>query len=138
MYERLLDKQRQPTFEEMLKYCGGSGGFWMELENYLQNCYNLTKLIRFPYGKDYGWSVKYGHGGKHICDIFAEAGAFTVFFKIADKEIDGLKNELCGCSLKVCDDKYPCAGGGWLSYRVLESRHVTDVKKLLATRVKPK
>ena len=29
------------------------------------------------------------------------------------------------------DHKYPCCDGGWIQYRVINSEHLDDIKKLL-------
>ncbi len=97
MFERMLNKETAPTFEEMLAYCGKSGALWVAFENIMREKYDLQTQIRFPYGKSYGWGVKYSHKAKHICDVFAEAGAFYFLFRIDDKDIDKIKNELSEC-----------------------------------------
>jgi len=134
----MLNKAQKPTFSDMIEYSEASGTLWLELEKFLEISYDLQKVIRFPYGKDYGWSVKYSHKTKHICDVFAEKNAFTVFFKIDDKDIDGVKDEFNEESLKACDDKYPCSGGGWVSLRVLKREQLIDAQRLLTEKVKPR
>ena len=136
MFERLKDKNKQPTFEEMVAYCGSSGAAWLELEKFLASAYDLQKSVRFPYGE--GWGVKYAHRSKHICDVFAEDGAFTVFFRIDDKDIDNVKSGLSEYAQKVCAGKYPCGAGGWVRYRVTGAGQLGDAKKLIAAKVKPK
>ncbi len=137
MYETMLDKSHKPTFEEMLNYCGESGAFWIELDEFLQKNYDLNKEIRFPYGKDYGWGMNYKHKNKHICDIHAEADAFTVFFQIRAESVDIIKNELSDYALQVWENRYPCGSGGWIRYRVTKRTQLDDVKKLLSAKVKP-
>lgn len=138
MHERMLDKKHQPTFEDMLDYCGESREAWVELESFLQANYDLKNEIRFPYGKDYGWGKDYKHRTKHICDIHAEAGAFTVFFQIHTESIEKIKAELSDYALKVWDNKYPCGSGGWIRYRVTDIKQLADVQKLLTAKIKPK
>lgn len=79
MYERMLDKQKVPSFDDLINYCGDSGNLWLELDVYFESEYCVQRQIRFPYGKHYGWSIKYSRKSKHICDVFAEDNAFTVF-----------------------------------------------------------
>lgn len=136
MYERLLNKEQKPSFEDLLKHCGASGVLWIELENFLQASYELQKLIRFPYGNKEGWGVKYAHRAKHICDIFAESGAFTVFFRLDNKAINNVEHELNDYSIDVCNSKYPCGDGGWIRYRVTDGSQIKDIKKLIEARRK--
>ena len=136
--QRMLDKSKQPSFDDMIKYCGASGTLWLEFEQFLKEIYNLEKMIRFPYGKDYGWSVKYTHGSKHICDVFAEKDSFVVFFKIYDKDISKIKHELGQHATAACDEKYPCNNGGWVEFGVTEQQHLYDAQKLITAKVAPK
>ena len=131
MYERMLNKQEIPTFDDMLRYCAESGALWTELETYLQDEFNASNLIRFPYGKNYGWSKKYYIKNKHICDVFAENGAFTVFFKMAGHAMKHIYDDVSDYAQAGLGDTYPCGEGGWLRFRVLEREHLTDLKKLL-------
>lgn len=138
MYERILDKSKEPSFEEMLVYCGDSSALWLEVEKFLCGSYDLVKEVRFPYGKDYGWGVNYKHKNKHICDIHAEAGAFTVFFQIRAEAIEKISEQLSDYALKVWDNRYPCGSGGWMRYRVIKKEQLEDIMKLLTAKVKTK
>ena len=96
---------------------------------------SVQTAIRFPYGNSYGWSVRYGQGGKsnkHICDAFAENGAFTVHFRVSNIQLGRVYDTLSDYSKSICDNKYPCGDGGWLSYRVLTDDNLEDVLKILA------
>ncbi len=135
MYERMLNKQEQPTFENLIAYCGDSGGQWLALENYLQTEFDASKLIRFPYGKDYGWGVKYSRKNKHICDIFAENGAFTVFFQISSAAIDSMYSDMDEYAKEIWKDKYPCSSGGWVHFRVLNNEQLESVKKIIQAKM---
>lgn len=131
MYERMLDKNTVPTFEDLLEYSGNSKDLWQKLDKHLNENYVLTKQIRFPYGNNYGWSVKYSQKGKQICDAFAEKGAFSAHFQIRDDAFLSISDSLTDYSKNVYDNKYPCKSGGWLTYRVLSDEHLQDLMKLL-------
>ena len=136
MYERLLNKQEPPTFEEMIAYSGESGPLWLELEQHLEGI-GLSRLqIRFPYGKDYGWGAKYGKKSKHICDVFAENGAFTALFQVSEKAMETVLHELDGYAKEIWADRSPCASGGWISFRVLNQAHLQDLAKILEAKTK--
>ena len=36
------------------------------------------------------------------------------------------------------DHKYPCGDGGWIQYRVINSEHLDDIKKLLIVKCRLK
>ena len=136
MYERMLNKQEQPTFDEMIGYCGENGNLWLDLDEWLTSEFAAEKLIRFPYGNEYGWGVKYNRKSKHICDIFAESGAFAALFQISGKAVDSIYDELGDYAKSVWADKSPCGTGGWIEYRVTEESQLDDLKKLIRARIK--
>ena len=138
MYERMLDKSIEPSFDDMLCYIGERGELFAEFRRRLGQVCPVETAIRFPYGKHYGWSVRCGQQGKsnkHICDAFAEAGAFTVHFRINNAQLDNVYNKLSDYSKKICDDKYPCGEGGWLSFRVFSKENLSDVLAILSAKL---
>ena len=138
MYERLLDKTIAPSFDDLIAYSAESGALWLELDNYMRDNFSAQRQIRFPYGNKYGWSCKYSVKSRHICDIFAENGAFSLHFRMSDQQLDSIYDNLSEYAKDVCDNKYPCDGGGWLTYRVLSQSHVSDAKKLLSAKLNSK
>jgi len=135
MYERMLDKQETPAFDDLIRYSGNSGRLWLALDKYMEETYNVSKQIRFPYGKDYGWSVKYSIKSKHICDVFAENGAFTALFQISDRAVDTIYDALGAYAKDVWADKSPCASGGWIQFRVLNEEQLQDLEKIIHAKV---
>lgn len=136
MYERLLDKDLKPDFQELLDYCGDCKNLWQKLNDYIVEKYDAKVQIRFPYGNKYGWSVKYSRKAKHICDIFAEKGAFTVFMRIDNIACQSIEGELSDYSRKILKEKYPCGDGGWINYRITEQSHLEDIKRIIGVKVK--
>ena len=135
MYERLLDKAISPTFDDLIKYSAKSGALWLELDKQMKNCFSVKQKIRFPYGNKYGWSSQSTLKGKHICDTFAEKGAFSLHFRITNKQLDSVYNELSDYAKGICDNKYPCKDGGWITYRILSKAHMTNAIKLLFAKI---
>lgn len=135
MYERMLDKAAEPSFEEMLEYCGSAGIFWRELDGYLITQCNAEDCIRFPYGKKYGWSKKYSHKNKLICDVFAEQDAVFVLIRMADDVMESIYKELGDYAKDVWNNKYPCGSGGWLNYRITEKEQLDDLIKIINRKI---
>ena len=132
----MLDKQITPSFDDLITYSGESGALWLELDKFFDEKFSAMKIIRFPYGKNYGWSVKYSLKSKHICDIFAENGAFTVLIRIANKEMDTIYEGLNDYSKSLWNNKYSCNDGGWLNFRVLNGEQLDDLKKIILAKMK--
>lgn len=134
MYERLLDKQSVPAFEDLAAYCGEAGERFQRLNGELSQRYGTSREIRFPYGKQYGWSVTHRRKKKLICDVFAEAGAFTVMLRLSNQQFDAVYDRLQAYTQQYINNKYPCGEGGWIHYRVLDETHLEDVLRLLAAK----
>lgn len=130
MYERLLNKEKQPTLEELAAYCGENAELFISLNHFLSGELNTIPEIRFPYGKQYGWSLSHRKGKKLICDIFAEDGSFTVMVRCSTQQYDSLYDNVQDYMKNYIDHKYPCGDGGWIHYRVINSEHLDDIKKL--------
>lgn len=131
MYERMLDGQTQPSYEEFTEYCGERKALLEKADDFLINQLHAEKEMRFPYGKHYGWGLKYSLKRKHLCDIFAENGAFTVMLRLADSQFDKMYEGPLLETKKLIDNKYPCGSGGWIHYRVLTWQQLEDVFKML-------
>ena len=143
MYERMLDKSSEPTIEQIDEYIGKSArNLLAALENQLRNHYDLSKELRFPFGKGYGWGFKYCHKSAHLCYVFFESGAITVTIQIGSKEAPKL-NEQFGSFLpktrEAWENRYPCGdGGGWLHYKVLSEEELADVIKIITIKKPPR
>ena len=136
MYERMLDKRREaPTFAELIAYSGESGPLWTALDEYLRGEFGADRTVRFPYGKDYGWGAKYSKGKKHICDVFAEDGAFSVLFQVSGSAVESIYGELDDYAKGVWESRHPCGGGGWVDFRVLSKPHLESVVVMIAARM---
>lgn len=70
-----------------------------------------------------------------ICDVFAEADAFTVMIRLSGKQFASVYDELQPYTREYIDNKYPCGDGGWLHYRVLEPEHLKDIETLLSVKL---
>ncbi|MDD3400975.1 MAG: DUF3788 domain-containing protein [Eubacteriales bacterium] len=135
MYERMLDKQQKPTYEEFINYLGNTKSLFEQLDNYLLLDLKSEKQLRFPYGNKYGWSMKYFIKRSHICDIFAEKGAFSVMLRLTNKQFLEVYNTMSEYTKQFIDDKYPCGEGGWIHYRVLNPNNLQDIIVLLQLKV---
>ncbi|WMC93442.1 DUF3788 family protein [Kineothrix sp. MB12-C1] len=135
MYERMLDKQTMPSFDEMISFCGDVGALWIEMDSYLNDKFGIKGNIRFPYGNKYGWGMKYSYKNKHICDTFAENGAFMVLIRISDDAIKPMYNELGDYGKTVWNNRYPCGNGGWLNYRIMSKEQLPDLIKIIHIKI---
>lgn len=136
MYERMLDQQAVPTLEEMESYCGSCSSLFQKLNGYLIKTLGTQMEIRFPYGNKYGWSATHRIKRKLLCDIFAEAGSFTVMVRLSNRQYEAEYDALLEYTRDYIDRKYPCGDGGWIHYRVLCEEHLQDIQRLLSLKAK--
>lgn len=131
MYERMLNKEIKPSIEDLGLYINSSAERFHMLNAFLSDHYKTTQEIRFPYGKQYGWCVTHRKGKKLICDVFAEAEAFTVMIRLSNQQFDKVYKTVQSETREMIDNKYPCGDGGWIHFRVLTKEQLEDIQTLL-------
>ena len=138
-YERMLEKNHQPTEKEILETIGETDA-WLNLTQYLEENYDFEPEKVF-YGKKYGWTVRYRKSGKTLCSLFPEKGAFIVLVVLGKKEAGEVISNIdeYGAGLrKLIESTEHLHDGSWLWIRVLTMEDIADIKKLLAVKRKPK
>ena len=131
MYERMLDKQVEPSVDEMAAYCAGNAELFVLLNEWLSETYGTVQKVTFPYGNRYGWGIAHRIKQKLICNIFAEKDAFTVMMRLSNKQFASVYGSVQNYTREQIDHRYPCSDGGWIHYRVTEKEHWEDIRKLL-------
>ena len=140
MYERMLDKLKEPSIAEIHEYIGENSLLLLNtFEETLKQRYELKRDLKFPFGNNYGWGFKYSHKTKHLCYVFFEKDAITIMLQIGGNLVGKIEKVLPECLPKTEDywnNRYPCGEGGWIHYRVLNGDELNDVIKLLAIKQK--
>ncbi|MBQ9142958.1 MAG: DUF3788 domain-containing protein [Lachnospiraceae bacterium] len=131
MYERMLNKQVVPTVAEMTSYCAENAERFSMINAWLATTYSTEQRVVFPYGNKYGWGIGHYKKKKLMCNIFAEAGAFTVMMRLTNTQYEAIYDSLKKYVQEHIDNKYPCSDGGWIQYRVKCQEHYEDILKLL-------
>lgn len=138
----MLNKNIQPSIEEIEAYIKAEGyERLLKIDHFLNESYDLSRELRFPFGNNYGWGFKYSHKSKHLCYVFIEQGAFTLTLQIGDKEAPALEKKLPYLLPKTREywlNRYPCGEhGGWIHYRVLADEELPDIYELIRLKKKP-
>lgn len=134
MCERMLNKQRTPSMEEMIRFCGENSERFVLLNEWLVSAFHTETKIVFPYGNKYGWGVAHKKKNKLICNIFPEDNAFTVMMRLSDQQYKTVYSQLQKYTQEYIDNKYPCGDGGWIHYRVTCEKHFGDIRTLLSVK----
>lgn len=134
MYERMLNKQKEPTITEMAAYCAEQKERFTLLNKWLSQTYDTVQKITFPYGNQYGWGISHKKKKKLICNIFAEDNAFTVMLRLTNKQFESIYSQVHTYTQEYIDNKYPCNDGGWVQFRVTCKEHYDDIQKILSVK----
>ena len=137
----MLDKTRKPDSKEIITFIGDQVTTkWLEMEDFLKTHYDSKPETVF-YGNKYGWLVRYRKSGRTICSLFPEKGSFTVLITLGKKESDlvlSMKDQLNSQIFKVIQESRQLHDGRWVWIRILKPNDITDIKKILAVKRKPK
>ncbi|MBN2442721.1 MAG: DUF3788 domain-containing protein [Spirochaetales bacterium] len=141
MFERLLNKEKEPTQEEIQQHLGKTHfNLLTDLETFLKNNYDINSALKFPFGNNYGWGNKYSHKSKHLFYLFFERQAFTITIQIGKNELKRFYDTFDDLSPKtrtLWESKYPCGEGGWIHYRVTTEDELVDAVKLIKIKKPP-
>lgn len=139
--ERLLDNKVIPTEETIKAFVGPSSYNRLnKIDSFLQNTYDISKELKFPFGSSYGWGYKYSCHGKLLLYIFFENGRLTATITIGKGEVNKLTASLSSMLPKTAllwENRYPCGDGGWIHYPVENDIELEDIKKLILLKKKP-
>ncbi len=126
MYERMLNKQKTPTKNEIEEYIGGKSAYNIELiKKELEKIFELNMELKFPFGNNYGWGYKFSHKSKHLFYLFFEKGSITIMVqinKIKTEKAMEKYNQLSKEGKNYWKNRYPCGdNGGWIHYRIINN-----------------
>ena len=134
MYERMLNKNETPTMADMTAYCAKTAGLFTALNEWLSAEYGTAQAVVFPYGSRYGWGISHKRKGKLVCNVFPEAGAFSVMLRMSDAQFVSVYDRVGKYAREYIDNKYPCNEGGWIHYRVTDGGQLADIQTMLAVK----
>jgi hypothetical protein len=133
-----MDKDHQPTDEEILGELGSFAPLWEALTAYLDHAYAIAPTFAPP-SRNYGWEVKYRRGGKTLVSLSPDRGGFTALVVLGKKEARAVDRFELGRHVRdVFDGATQLHDGRWLFVPVRSRRDVEDVQRLLAAKRRPR
>ncbi|MFW9856199.1 MAG: DUF3788 domain-containing protein [Candidatus Thorarchaeota archaeon] len=140
-FPRMLDKTVKPDSEAIISFIGDPcAAKWLEMEEFLKTRYDFKPETVF-YGNKYGWTVRYRKSGRTLCSLFPEKGAFTVLITLGKREAEivlSMKDELSSSTFNVVQESRQLRDGRWVWIRIVRPNDMTDIKKILSVKRKPK
>lgn len=143
-YERLTDKNAQPSDKDMIDVIGSPlADAWIELGRFLVETYNIVPFLQYG-GKRYGWNLQHRKGGRPLCEIYPECGSFTALVVLGKKELEQAPERLESFGPNVRQrllDTPRYHDGCWLYTRVMDpltcQKDVQDIEQLVVIKKKP-
>lgn len=137
-YERLIDKNAQPSAADMSDVIGPSlADAWTDLRQFLVETYEIVPVLQYG-GPRYGWSLQHRKGGRPLCEMYPECGSFTALVVLGKKELEQALEKLPTFGpvvRKALTDTPRLHDGCWLYMRVTDPRScrkiVRDIEQLI-------
>lgn len=144
MYERMLDKSFQPTFDEMDAWIGQPlAKEWSTLRQFLEGTYHIEPIFNEG-GRKYGWNLQYRISKRPLCEMYPERSSFTALVILGKAELErAMENITTYGTLvqKALVETPKYHDGCWMYLRVadpLTSHHdVLDIFELILIKRKP-
>jgi hypothetical protein len=94
MHDRILDKTKQPSFEDMSEWIGQPIAIeWMTLRRFLEETYRIEPIFNDG-GKRYGWNLQYRISKRPLCEMYPEYDSFTTLVILGKTELDNAKERV--------------------------------------------
>ena len=129
----MLERECEPTEDQMLKWIGRRASLWSDLRDYLASGYDHVAELDFG-GKKYGWSIRYRKSGKTLVTLFPECGGFTALVVLGKKEVvkaEALLDKLSMGVRKLFGETNQLHDGRWLWLRATSKADIESIKTLL-------
>lgn len=141
-FSRMYNQEIVPTFEDMTKFIGNNQitNMWCEFHEYISESYDFERIIKYG-GKNYGWAINYRKGSKSMLSVHPEQNAFTILYVFGAKELEGfnrIRTTISESIVKLVDETKKYHDGKWIWLRVTEESKLSDFRKLLNIKRKPK
>ena len=143
-YERLVDKNAQPSDADMVNVIGSPlAEAWTGLRRFLVETYDIAPVLQYG-GKRYGWNLQHRKGGRPLCEMYPECGSFTALVVLGKKELEEAvaRQKSFGRTVRQALRVTPrFQDGCWLYLRLADPRtcqqDVQDIEQLILIKKKP-
>lgn len=130
------DKKHKPSAEEIRAAVGSKQAAWEDLSQFARQNYADQEELKFLYGKNYGWALRFLSRGKMVINLYPADGSFTAQINLPEFAVQKALGMDIGAHVRqVLETAHPYPEGRWLFIPVQTERDLADVKRLLALRV---
>lgn len=133
------DKSVQPDSDDIRRVLGSSLPLWEELLAHIRDTYHPLEDIKFLYGKNYGWGVRFRLKGKLLASLYPANGHFKVQVILNPAEVEMVQGMGMGGNItRTIDEATPYPEGRWLFIPVTAGTDVHDIIRILELHAKSK
>jgi hypothetical protein len=133
----LVDKEHQPTMQEILASIGAKRKFWERPAPFIAENHRIKGDFAFC-GKNYGWALRFRKGGKAPISMYPGKGAFTVQIVLGPALVGEASNLQLGKNVRnVLESAREFPEGRWLFIRIESEQDIEDVEQLLVLKARP-
>ena len=132
-----LDKEHQPSPDEMLAAMGASAPLWERLVRFIADTYQMPGEWSYG-GKKYGWNLWYRKGGKSLTSLYPQQGHLVAQVVLGREEGErALALSLGDHVGGMLRDAPLLHDGRWLFIPVMSETDAADVEQLLLVKRRP-
>ena len=132
-----LDKDHEPSADEVLVALGASGPLWERLVRFIADTYQMPGEWSYG-GKKYGWNLWYRKGGKSLTSLFPQEGYLVAQVVLGREEGErALALSLGNHVGQMLRDAPLLHDGRWLFIPVTSETDTADVEQLLLVKRRP-
>lgn len=133
------DKKVQPADFDIRKIIGPKLPLWDELIGTLREKYAPQEDLKFLYGKEYGWGIRFRIKGQLLTSLFPSDGGFIVQINLSPEDVESAQGMQPGRNVQQAIARAnPYPEGRWLFIPVESPADLEDIYRLLELRVKSK
>jgi hypothetical protein len=123
-----VDKEHQPTMEEIRALIGSKKELWENLTGFIAGNYRVRSDLTF-YGKNYGWALRFRKAGKALLSMNPREGSFTVQIILGEATAEEAARLKLGKNVKkVLQNAHQFPEGRWLFVRVGSTQDIRDTQ----------
>ena len=132
-----LDKDHQPSPDELLSALGASAPLWERLVRFIGDTYQLSGEWNYG-GKKYGWNLWYRKSGKSLTSLYPQQGHLIAQVVLGREEGErALALPLGDHVGQMLRDAPLLHDGRWLFIPVMSETDAADVEQLLLVKRRP-
>lgn len=143
-WNELFDANRMPSLDDIRSFVGEAKPLWDELVSYLEQTYRVkpqpdySKCSAQP-----GWNVKFKKSGKSLCTLYPMHNYFIALVVVGAREENEVeaaaRADVFTAYVKTLYQKTAfSAMGKWLMIEVKDEAVLSDIRRLIEIRMRPR